>query len=172
MSSDIGDVFEQQLEKVFKKLNNDHLLQWHAFPDTKRSNGGAISSQPSDYLLGVPVGSCVEQRMMFVEAKASDNHKSLRKSAVQPSQRGFIHRWRKMLDLPYYIIHYSAVGGTLQVWDGMALSENRLNRDYLLGTWEVGAGRQMDIDLAAEALKQFFVLPDKSETVELYNRQG
>lgn len=173
MSADIGGIFEEQLEKTFQILNNDCLLQWHAFPDTKRSNGGAISTQPSDYLVGLPLGCNVEQRMMFVEAKASDKHKSLQKSSVRPGQRGFIHRWRMLLDLPYFILHYSSVTGELQLWDGKGIAVgNRPSKNFLLGSWKVGAGREMDSAEAAEALKRFYALPPKHEAVKLYRQQG
>lgn len=170
MAADVGDVWEDALEEAFKLLNNECLMQWHAFPDTKRSGGGAISNQPSDYLVGLPIGSDSEQRMMFVEAKASEKHNKLQKAAIRPGQRGFIHRWRMMLQLPYYIFFYSTVSGELQIWDGAGAAGNRLKAEHKLAAWKVGAGREVDARLAADHIKRFFDLPDKSKAVESYRR--
>ncbi len=71
--------------------------------------------------------------MVLFEAKASEKHGNLQKSAVRPEQRGFIHMYAGMLQLPYLICHYSTLTGTIQLWDGRAIMQERLKAaDHLL----------------------------------------
>lgn len=174
MSADIGDVFEKQLEDVLRSLNNSHLVQWHAFPDRKRSNGGAIANQPSDYLLGLPEGSAPDQRCMFLEAKASDKHQSLRKDMVRSGQRGFINTWGGLLDLNYLIIFYSAQSGTLELWDGQCVTRPRLSKEHhLLDQLKgAGSGRELNKEKVADFLVKHFDLPPKGVTLEMYQRKN
>lgn len=179
MAQDVGKVFEQELEAVFKQLKDSHLLGWHRFPDTHSAGGEQIiQPQPSDYLLGLPYGSRLplgepagQQRMVLFEAKASEKHSSMRKSAVRPEQRGFIHFYAGMLNLPYLLCHYSTVSGTLQLWDGRAVMKDRLSvADDLLFEFSAGDGRKLHKDKVAEELAGFFCLPDKLKTVRLYQQ--
>ena len=179
MAADVGKVFESELETVFKQLKESHLLGWHRFPDTHSAGGEQIiQPQPSDYLLGLPHGSQLplcnaqaDQRMVLFEAKASEKHRTLQKSAVRAEQRGFIHFYAGMLQLPYLICHYSTVSGTMQLWDGRAIMRERLSQaDHLLFEFTAGAGRKLHKHKVAEELMQFFHLPEKHETVKLYQQ--
>ena len=174
MSADIGDVFEKQLQDVFRALNQEHLLQWHAFPDHKRSAGGAIPNQPSDYLIGLPPGSSYPQRMLFLEAKASDKHDSLQKSMIRASQRGFINTWGGLVSLPYLVVFYSAPSNTLELWDGQCVTRPRLSKkDYLLAELKnAGSGRILNKETVIEFLIKHFALPPKAITLNEYQRRN
>lgn len=179
MSADFGDVFEKQLEAVLTQLQTDYLLQWHAFPDMKRSQGGSISTQPSDYLVGLPrtlpslrrEGTGEHSRMMFLEAKASEVHKTLQKSAVRPGQRGFISRWGGILDLPYRIAHYSAVTGVFELWDGVAVLNKRVNKKHKLLSAVVGDGRRINVNALAGVLASEWELAPKHETMNNFKQR-
>lgn len=179
MATDVGKVFEAELENVFRLLDDQYLMAWHRFPDTHSAGGSGIQPQPSDYLLGLPEGSKVPghfggQRGIFFEAKASEKHRTLQKSAVRAEQRGFIHRYCGLLHLPYLVCHYSTLTGNIQMWDGRAVSEagagNRLVAKHLLVEFPAGSGRKLNKDKCASAFQQFFSLPDKLKTVKLYNQ--
>ena len=179
MATDIGKVFEDELEKVFKSLKASHLMGSHRLPDTHSAGGNILQPQPSDYLIGLPPGASVPsagrgtnpQRLIFFEAKASEKHKSLQKSAVRPEQRGFIHFYTGMLQIPYIICHYSAVNGMMQFWNGASVMDARLDKgQHLLTEFKAGSARKLDIDKCALTFIEFFSLPDKRKTVKLYNR--
>lgn len=178
MATDFGKVFESELEKVLKALKESHLLGWHRFPDTHSAGGSILQPQPSDYLLGLPHGSRLplcnaqaDQRTVFFEAKASEKHRTLQKSAVRAEQRGFIHFYCGMLQLPYLICHYSTVTGTMQLWDGRGIMQDRLKQEaHLLTEFSAGAGRKLHTQQVADALSHFFALPDKCKTVKLYQQ--
>lgn len=174
MSADIGDMFERQLQDVFRMLNERHLLQWHAFPDHKRSAGGAIPNQPSDYLIGLPPGSSYDQRMLFLEAKASDKHASLPKAMVRPSQRGFINTWGGLAHLPYLIVFYSAKANTLELWDGQCVTRPKISKaDHLITTLKAaGSGRTLNKIQVADFLATHFALPPKAFTLTEYQRRN
>lgn len=174
MSADIGDIFEDQLQVVMDRLKAEYLMQWHAFPDHKRSNGGATGTQPSDYLVGMPEGCNQGQRMMFWEAKASDKYKTLQKSLVKPSQRGYIHRWNGLCNLPYLIVFYSAPAGALELWNGQAITAGKsgIDKSQRLVRFDgVGSGRLLDADMTARKLASFFNLPPMQQTVKMYERR-
>lgn len=179
MATSVGKAFESELEDVFRLLKQSHLLAWHRFPDTHSAGGEqVIQPQPSDYLLGLPHGSQLpltnapaSQRLVFFEAKASEKHENLQKAAISAEQRGFIHLYAGMLQLPYLVCHYSAKSGTMQLWDGRAVMQERLSQaDHLLFEFSAGAGRKLHKDKAAEELSRFFALPDKRKTVKLYKQ--
>lgn len=174
MATDVGKVFESELEAVFKHLKDAYLLGWHRFPDTHNAQGAILQPQPSDYLLGLPPGSSVPcsgdaTRSVFFEAKASEKHASLQKSAIRAEQRGFIHFYAGMLKLPYLVCHYSTKTGGMQIWDGRAVMEERLSKDrHLLTEFPAGSGRKLNKDSVAQELVEFFSLPHKCKTVKMY----
>lgn len=173
MATDFGKVFEDQLEDVFRSLKESHLLGWHRFPDTHSAGAGGniLQPQPSDYLLGLPPGGGVgksNQRLIFFEAKATEKYKTLQKAAVSAEQRGFIHFYHGLLHLPYLICHYSAVTGEIQIWNGRALMDARIDKQHLLCSFDAGQGRNLNIAETARALTAVFCLPDKLSTLKLY----
>lgn len=178
MATSVGKAFEEELENVFRSLKDSHLLGWHRFPDTHSAGGQVIQPQPSDYLLGLPHGSNLPlgnalsgQRLVFLEAKASEKHENLQKSAISAEQRGFIHMYSGMLQLPYLVCHYSAKNGSMQLWDGRAVMQDRLSQaDHLLFEFSAGSGRKLHKPKVAEELSGFFSLPDKRKTVKLYKQ--
>lgn len=179
MAVDVGKVFEDELQKVLKDLKESHLLAWHRFPDTHSAGGNIIQCQPSDYLLGLPPGASVPSkqrgvnanRSVFFEAKASEKYRSLQKKAIRPEQRGFIHMYSGMLRLPYLVCHYSTLTGNIQIWEGLAITESRLDKEkHLLVEFAAGTGRKLNKDKCALAFVEFFSLPDKLKTVKLYNQ--
>ncbi len=116
MAVDIGKIFEKELEKVFRSLEESHVLAWHRFPDTGAAGGNILAEQPSDYLLGLPLGSVSPfgQRMMLAEAKASEKKASLSKAAMRPSQRRAICVYRMLLQLPYLVFFWDRIGDLLR----------------------------------------------------------
>lgn len=174
MAQDIGKIFEKELEKVFRSLKESHLLGWHRLADTSAAGGSIINAQPSDYLLALPPGSRSPvdgQRLLFVEAKASEKHRSLTKGAMQPSQRGAVSLYRVMLQLPYLVLFWDAANGSLQVWDGAAaVDEARISDRYQLAEFNgVGAGIRLNTERVAEVLAGWFDLPGKAKTLEIFN---
>lgn len=169
MAAHIGDVFEGEVQKVMKLLKESHLVGLHRLSDSK-SAGNLVAGQPSDYLLGLPEG-CSNllsgQRLMFLEAKASEVHASLGKSMVRPVQRGAIGTFRYLLDLPYLILFWSANNGTLQMWDGIAVhGESRINKAHMLAQWEnCGTISRLRTEAVAQHLVNYFQIPPKAVTL-------
>lgn len=177
MSADIGKIFEKQLERqVLEPLNKARLVEWHRFVDSHTA-GNIVLPQPSDYLLGLPPGSSTlkgcNQRVVFFEAKASDKHETLQKSAVSSDQRGAIQRWRMLLDVPYLVIFYSAAANAVEIWDGKSIIEgSRLKKDSrLVRVEKAGAGRRINEFVFGETLIDFFNIPKAAETVRRYRKR-
>jgi hypothetical protein len=173
VSTDIGKIFEKELEKVFRSLEKSHLLGWHRFVDTGTA-GGIVAAQPSDYLVALPFGSLsplCEQRMMFVEGKASEKKSSLTRAAMQPSQRRAISMYRMMMQIPYLVFFWDAELGVVQVWDGEAvIGEGRVDPAYKLAEFHgIGAGLRLNTEKLAAALAEWFELPDKTGTIARFN---
>ena len=122
MATDIGNLFEKQVEKVFRKLKATHAVSLHRLVDSG-SAGNIVQSQPSDYLLGVP-GS-----LGYLEAKASEKHKKLQLSMLRPSQRGAIKYYQGVLRIPYYVLFWDVVGSRIELWEGLtALKSSRTKK--------------------------------------------
>lgn len=169
-TDNIGKVFEAELEKVLRLLESEHLIAWHRFPDTHSAGGALIQPQPSDYLLGVPPGSRVaesEQRLVFVEAKASDKHKSLQKSAISPHQRGRAKVFYGMLHIPYLVLHYSTKTGCMEIWSGLsAVGPGRIDKKHFFREFKAGEGRNLNTRKTADELAAFLSLPEKKMTLK------
>ena len=172
MAVDIGKIFEKELEKVFRSLKESHLMGWHRLPDTSSAGGHIIGEQPSDYLLALPPGSCSlnDQRLLFMEAKASEKHTGLTKAAMQPAQRGAVSFYRNMLQLPYLVFFYAADAGVIQIWDGsVVVAEERISKYTPLCVIEgAGSGIKLNLDVVQRELIDFFELPAKSKTLANY----
>lgn len=173
MATDIGKLVEKELETVFRALKESHLLGWHRLPDTHSAGGQLIGEQPSDYLVALPPGShspLNDQRLLFVELKASEKYTSFNKSMMQPAQRGAVNLYRLVLQLPYLILFYSAKSGTLQVWDGeVAVSETRIDKlSPIIAFENVGEGARLNEQAFSKALSDLFQLPPKSKTLAAY----
>jgi hypothetical protein len=162
----IGHIFEAELQKVFRQLGESHLLQWHRFPDT-RAAGSIIAEQPSDYIIGLPPGSRGEQRLFFLEAKASEKDKKLQKGAIRPAQRGAIHRFRYLLDLPYLVIFWNSDEGFIELWDGIAIVDDRLDVKHRLAKWpDCGTVNKLRTAHVAACLSSYFLIPSSSATLK------
>lgn len=173
MAVDIGKIFEKELEKVFRSLEESHVLAWHRFPDTGAAGGNILAEQPSDYLLGLPLGSVSPfgQRMMLAEAKASEKKASLSKAAMRPSQRRAICVYRMLLQLPYLVFFWDASSGVMQVWDGAGVvGEDRINPKFILfSADDVGSGLKLRTAVVAAHFVNWFQLPAKAETLKRFN---
>ena len=110
-SQDIGKSFEKTLESVFSSLQKTHAFRAHKLVDSHAA-GNIVASQPSDYLIGA------YQQLFYLEAKASSKNKRMTRSALQPAQRGAILNYGQVLQIPYYILFYSEVSGTVHILDG------------------------------------------------------
>lgn len=168
MAADIGAVFEGELVKVFSLLKETHLLAWHRFADTK-SAGSVIAEQPSDYLLGLPPGSAGPldgQRLFYLEAKASEKYHTLQKAAVKSAQRGAIARNRHLNQLAYLIFFWDTQLGVIQVWDGEAVMSDRLDKQYLLTTWEnCGTVTRLATKVVVQHMIEHFQIPPAAATL-------
>lgn len=173
MAVDIGKVFEKELEKVFRSLEKSNLLGWHRFVDTGTA-GGMVAAQPSDYLMMLPADSqspLSGQRMLFVEAKASEKKPALTRAAMQPSQRRAISLYRMMMQIPYLVFFWDAEQGVMQIWDGEAvIGEGRVDPAYKLAEFhDIGAGLRLNTERLAACLAEWFSLPEKSITIARFN---
>lgn len=167
--STIGGVFEGEIQKVFNILKKAHCLGWHRLSDTAAA-GSVVAAQPSDYLVGLPPGSrspLLSQRLMFVEVKASEVETKLGKAMLRPAQRGAIHYFRLMLDIPYLVLFWSASTGRIQMWDGLAIhGEGRMNKSHMLIEWEAcGTVNRLRHDVVAQYLADYFQLPPAAATL-------
>lgn len=166
MATDIGKIFEKQLEQVFNRLKETHLLGWHKFADSASSGGAFVQEQPADYLLAPPPQGKDPARMLFLEAKASEKHRRLQKAMLRPAQRGAIHYYGELLGQTYIVLFWDVEGRRLEMWDGAeALSDDRKKQPLMV--WEsISAGTKLDIEKAAEALAMD--MPPASETLARY----
>lgn len=171
MAADIGKVFERELARVFKLLKADRLVGWHRLVDTGTS-GGMVAEQPSDYLLALPPG-CQNllngQRMMFVEAKASEKSSTLPKANVKSPQRAAIAHYRHILKLPYYILFWDTQSGCIELWDGAAITEAaRLDKSCRLAVWpDCGVINKLRTEHVAACIVSYFVIPLGGDTLSL-----
>ncbi len=167
--SSIGGVFETEIQKVFTHLKATHCLGWHRLSDTAAA-GSVVAAQPSDYLVGLPPGSkspLQGQRLMFVEVKASEVETKLGKAMLRPAQRGAIHYFRLLLDIPYLVIFWSASTGKIQLWDGLAIhGEGRMNKNHMLVEWDAcGTVNKLRHVAVAQYLADYFQLPPAADTL-------
>ena len=170
MATDIGKIFEKEIQKVFRALRESHLLGWHRLADTGAAGGSIVAAQPSDYLLALPAGArspLAGQRLFFCEVKASEKNSTLTKQAMQPAQRGAISFYRELLKLPYLVLFYDAERGVIQVWDGAAVvQEERISKSYLLASIEnAGHGIKLNADVVSRGLADYFALPSMATTL-------
>jgi len=168
MSTDIGKVFEKQLEAVFKQLKASHLLGWHRLTDSSSAGGAFVGDQPSDYLIGLPPGGRPEQRLFHLEAKASESHSKLQKAMVRPAQRGAINFYGHLLQMPYFILFWDVKGSRLEMWSGTEALSNSRSKAYECTWGKVSTGRKLNTDLVACHLADFFRLPTAAQTLQDY----
>ena len=166
MSTDIGKIFEKQLEKAFNRLKGTHLLGWHKFADSASAGGAFVQEQPADYLLAPPPKGEEPAKMLFLEAKASEKHRRLQKAMLRPAQRGAIHFYGELLGQTYLVLFWDVEGRRLELWDGIeALSDRRGKQPGQV--WEsISVGTKLDIEKVSEALAMD--LPPASETISRY----
>lgn len=168
MAADIGKVFENEMKKVFDVLKESHLVAVQRFSDTGAA-GSVVAEQPSDYLVGLPEG-CINlhkgHRLMFLEVKASEKHATLQKAAVKPSQRGAVARFRYLLNIPYLILFWDTQRGVLQLWDGIAIMDDRLSKVHMLAEWsDCGTINRLRRDFVAQRIIEYFQIPAKAVTL-------
>lgn len=176
MAADIGKVFEKEVVKVFNLLKAQYLVGWHRLTDTGAA-GSIVSAQPSDYILALPRGSSNlldEQRLMFLEVKASEKHHTLGKAMVRPSQRGAIATFRKVLSVPYLILFWDAQLGVLQLWDGIAIaSDTNINKRDMLAEWsDVGSINRLLTQRVVDHLVDYFHIPKMAYTLQLIRQSA
>lgn len=169
MAASIGKVFEREMAKVVRLLIETRAVGLVRFPDSGDA-GSLIAAQPSDYLLGLPPG-CVNlhdgQRMMFLEAKASEEHHKLGKAMVRPAQRGAIAKFRYLLNIPYYIVFWDAQDGVIQLWDGLAIhGERNIRKEFMLAEWKgCGSYTRLNTKAVADHIADYFQIPITKDTL-------
>lgn len=176
MAADIGKVFEKEMVEVFKLLKAQYLVGWHRLTDTGAA-GSMVSAQPSDYIVALPPGSSNllgEQRLMFLEVKASEKHHTLGKAMVRPSQRGAINSYRYMLGIPYLILFWDTQLGVLQLWDGIAIQgEQNINKRHMLAQWEgIGSVNKLIRQRVVDRIVEHFRIPKMAYTLELVRQSA
>jgi hypothetical protein len=169
MAADIGKVFENEIQKVFKQLKTSHLVGCQRFSDSGAA-GSVVAEQPADYLVGFPPGSQLraDQLLAFVEVKASEVHHTLGKAMVRPGQRGAISWYRYLLGIPYYILFWDTQHGVIQLWDGIAIhGDGRISKDHILAEWEgCGTVNRLRHEVVADHLVRHFQIPPAAVTLQ------
>ena len=176
MAADIGKVFEKQMVEVFKLLKEQYLVGWHRLTDTGAA-GSLVAAQPSDYIMALPPGSSNllgEQRLMFLEVKASEEYHSLGKAMVRPSQRGAILTYRYLLGIPYLILFWDAQLGVMQLWDGIAIQgEKNINKRHMLAQWaDMGSINKLITQRVVDRIVEYFRIPKKTDTLQLIRQSA
>lgn len=167
MRGDIGKIFEKQWEQVLKTLEDLYLVGWHRFPDTGAAGGVIIQSQPSDYLVALPVGSFYSG-LMFIEAKASEKHARLQKSMLRPAQRGAIHKYAELLRVPYLVAFWDVKGSRVEIWDGPVALETGRSKQPSYVITEASTSIRLDTNRVAQQLARLFHIPERSVTLGAY----
>lgn len=168
MSTDIGKVFEKQLQEAFRQLKARHLMGWHRFTDSSSAGGAFVGDQPSDYLIGLPPGSRQDQRLFHLEAKASESHSRLQKSMIRPAQRGAINFYSHLLQMPYFILFWDVAGSRLELWSGVEALNPSRSKAYECTWGKISTGRKLNTDLVAYHLAEFFGMPTTAEILQDY----
>lgn len=173
MATDIGGIFEKEMQKVLKHLRETHFLGWHRFADTAAAGGSIIQEQPSDYLITLPPGSNLTQRQVYLEVKASEKHRGLVRSFIRPSQRGAIHFMSGLLEVPYLIMFWDTQGHRIEVWHGLtALEGASIAKQRPFAVIDhAGSHLSLNITNVAARLVDIFNLPDKSVTLAAYKER-
>lgn len=165
MATDIGGIFEDQLESAFTLLKASHYLGWHRFPDTASAGGNIMQSQPSDYLVAAPRGcKPLQSRLFFVEAKASEKHTKLQKASIRPSQRGAISFYSALLHLPYFLLFWDVQGRRVEVWEGVEALKSSRKKEPLTVIEGVSVHTKIDPEKLAKGICQWLGLPKKTVT--------
>lgn len=168
MAAHIGKVFENELTKVFNILKAKHLVAWHRLTDSAAA-GNLVAAQPSDYLVGFPPGSQLlnDQRLVFLEAKASESYGGLKKAMVKAPQRGAIGSYRLVLGIPYLLLFWDAQAGNMELWDGIGvMRDTKININDRLAVWpNVGVINKLRHEVVAEHLVDHFRIPLSSDTL-------
>ena len=176
MAADIGKVFEKEMVEVFKLLKEQYLVGWHRLTDTGAA-GSVVAAQPSDYIMALPHGSSNllgEQRLMFLEVKASEVHHSLGKAMVRPSQRGAILSYRFMLGIPYLILFWDAQLGVMQLWDGIAIhGDKNISKSHMLAEWPgIGTINKLIRQRVVDRIAEHFRIPKMAYTLALIRQSA
>lgn len=151
---DIGQAFQHDLQGVFKALKADYGFAWRRLTDTGAA-GNMVEGQPSDYLV------TARGHLAYCEAKASTTSKKFRPSMLQPAQRQAILQEGGMLDIPYYIVFYSEITGTVDVIDGTDVLKDGFSKQYPT----LAQAAKADLK---EELRAVWFLPSKASTLETF----
>lgn len=125
----------------------------HRFSDT-RSAGNYIPEQPSDFLVLPQMG-----RTLFLEAKFSEAHESLRScfagsvKAQQLASARLVHRAGR----DYRVLFFANTSQSMEIWDGLYLAECRSQgiRLDLAKRLVVGSSLEQLLDLHILKLRKF-----------------
>ncbi len=169
---DVGKAFEKGFKQSLKILTDRHLVAHTRLTDSTAART-LVSDVPCDYLLGLPRGSKVEGLVM-VELKGSEKKTTLDRSMMTASQRQAIVRYRDMLHIPYFILFWDSINGTLQLWDGIVVvrEQKSIDRRDLLAQWDrVGWLRKLDSERVADLLSEHFSIPPLSSTLSTSERR-
>lgn len=120
-SDKIGDWFQAELWDRLQLLGKERRLYSHEFVDTRQA-GRMVRSQPSDFM-AITEGS----ETIFIEAKASEKHDSLRSCFAMVSDHQCSEA-RKLVKVGcrYMFWFYSEPRNMIEVWNGLPVAEARL----------------------------------------------
>ena len=118
---------ENRIQEHAVKRMAHYGVYLHRFYDT-RSAGSLLPQQPADFLILPQTG-----RTIFLEAKFSEGHESLRQcfsglvKGHQLASARLVHRAKA----EYRVLFYSGLSGLVELWDGHYLAEQRALGEHL-----------------------------------------
>lgn len=121
----VGYEFEDTLKDVFTEIKRRYKFDFHRFSDTKAA-GRYLAPQPGDFLISFTDDKS-SNHAIIVEAKASEEHESLRScaaSAIRSEQMGKLRAWLRSGGQGQYWF-YCESSGVVEVWPGRHVVEAR-----------------------------------------------
>lgn len=137
----VGYEFEDILKDTFNEIKKRYKFDFHRFSDTK-SAGRYLAPQPGDFLISF-IDDKSSNHAIIVEAKASEEHESLRAcaaSAIRSEQMGKLRAWLRSGGSGQYWF-YCESSGLVEIWDGRHVVEARakgkpLDKSKVLATFD------------------------------------
>ena len=121
----VGHEFEKSLKSVFDKIKSKHKFDYHRYTDTKAA-GRMVNPQPADFQICFKCGK-FENRVIIVEAKASEMKESLRECAsghISPTQVGKHKAWLRAGGSGMFWFYCESTG-IVEFWDSEHVVKQR-----------------------------------------------
>jgi hypothetical protein len=110
---------EEAIESYCRRQMSHYSIYFHRFSDTRAARN-FVAAQPSDFLILPQSG-----RAVFLEAKFSEGHDSLRQcfAAAVDAQQLASARLVARAKRDYRVLFYSRPADTFELWDGLYLAD-------------------------------------------------